>query len=71
MRKVLCRKLFNFVLEGGTVILLDNEFMHLAFLLLLLSDQPDHYVPIIDLNPAECVLLDFLILKKVFLMLEP
>ena len=70
MCKVLCRKLFNFVLEGGTVILLDNEFMHLAFLLLL-SDQPNHYVSIIDLNPAECVLLDFLILEKVFLMLEP
>jgi hypothetical protein len=67
MRKVLCAKIFNFVLEGCVVILLNNEFMHLTFLF----SNSDDYVTTIDLYPAECVLLDFLIvLKKVFLMLE-
>jgi hypothetical protein len=67
MRKVLCTKIFNFVLEGCAVILLNNEFMHLAFLF----SNTDNYMTTIDLYPAECVLLHFLIvLKKVFLMLE-
>ena len=67
MRKVLRKKIFNFVLEGCAVILLNNEFMHLTFLF----SNSDNYVTTIDLYPAECVLLEFLnVLKKVFLMLE-